>query len=80
MALTTSVTTKQQRFALLFDKFFDCLNMRHPIKWIEKKKSFRKPHKSADERFTVSLNADTYSVVMCSSSTVATARVSGVSI
>lgn len=49
-------TTETQRFVSLFDKFFDCLNVRSTNEWISKRKPNLKPYTSpSDERLEVSL-------------------------
>ncbi len=48
-------TTKAtETFVLMFDRLFDCLNVRHPSEWISKKKADLKPYTSTeDPRFEV---------------------------
>ncbi len=48
-------TTKAtETFVLMFDRLFDCLNVRHPSQWISKKKADLKPYTSTeDPRFEV---------------------------
>ena len=49
-------TTETQRFIKMFDKFFDCLNVRSPDEYRRKRKPDLKPYTcSSDERLTVSL-------------------------
>lgn len=49
-----SKTVETQRFVEMFDKFFDCLNVRHPTEHIRHRKPFLRPYTSTDdERFTV---------------------------
>ena len=44
-------------YCLMFDKFFDCMNVRNSAETVSKRKSFLKPFSSADdERFTWLLN------------------------
>ena len=48
-------TIETQRFIMMFDRFFDCLNVRHPAEYIQRRKPNLKPYISNDdERFTVS--------------------------
>ena len=48
-------TTETQRFVSLFDKFFDCLNVRSTNEWIGKRNPNLKPYTSpSDERLEVS--------------------------
>lgn len=47
----TKATTK---FVLMFDRFFDCMNVRSPNEWITKKKPDLKAYTSThDARFEV---------------------------
>lgn len=50
-------TTETQKFVRMFDKLFDCLNVRDLHQWVRKCKPDLKPyHKVDDERFEVSLH------------------------
>ena len=42
-------TSKTQRFVLMFDRLFDCLNVRNYKQWKEKRKPDLKPYSSADD-------------------------------
>ena len=42
-------TTETQKFVLLFDKFFDCLNVRNLDEWAKKRKPDLKPYSSPDD-------------------------------
>lgn len=45
-------TVETQRFIRIFDKLFDCLNVRDLHQWVQKRKPDLKPyHKVDDERF-----------------------------
>ena len=47
-------STETQRFVKMFDKLFDCLNVRHPTEHIHKRKPFLRPYTSKeDDRFDV---------------------------
>ena len=47
-------TTETQRFIRIFDKLFDCLNVRDLHQWVQKRKPDLKPYnKVDDERFEV---------------------------
>ena len=49
-----ATTSETQRFIRTFDKFFACLNVRHPEEYIQRRKPNLKPYKSTDdERFNV---------------------------
>ena len=49
-------TTDTQKCVLMFDRFFDCLNVRSLTEWIVKNKSDRKPYKSCkDSRLEVTI-------------------------
>ncbi len=48
-------TEQTQKFILMMDRFFDCLNVRNRSEWAFRKKSDLKPYTSVDDdRFTVS--------------------------
>jgi len=48
-------TTETQRFVLMMDRFFDCLNVRNKSEWIKKRKPDLRPYTSPDDdRFSVS--------------------------
>ena len=42
-------STKEERFILMMDCFFDCLNVRSLNQWKEKRKPDLKPYTSADD-------------------------------
>ena len=42
-------TKETQRFVLLFDRFFDCLNVRNLNEWAVKRKPDLKPYCSPDD-------------------------------
>jgi len=47
-------TTETKRFVMMFDKFFDCLNVRDLHQWVKKLKPDLKPYrKVTDARFEV---------------------------
>ena len=47
------------RFIRMFDKFFDCLNVRSPVEHVKKKKPNLKPYtNSHDERLKVVVDTD----------------------
>lgn len=49
-------TDEVQQFVQLFDKFFDCVNVRDDQQWRRKRKPDLKPYRSLDdERFEVSI-------------------------
>lgn len=51
-----ATTVETQRFVRMFDKFFDCMNVRHPTEHIQRRKPNVKPYaRMDDERFTVCL-------------------------
>jgi hypothetical protein len=43
-------TTETQKFVLMFDRLFDCLNVRNYKQWKEKRKPDLKPYSSADDK------------------------------
>ena len=48
------MTKATETFVLMFDRFFDCMNVRHPKEWVTKKKPDLKPYTSTeDPRFEV---------------------------
>lgn len=40
------ITKATETFVLMFDRFFDCMNVRHPKEWVIKKKPDLKPYTS----------------------------------
>ena len=49
-------TLETRKFVIMFDRFFDCLNVRSPSEWYTHKKPDRKPYCEVDDpRFEVHL-------------------------
>ena len=47
-------TTETKKFVLMFDRLFDCLNVRDLHQWVRKLKPDLKPYRNADDpRFKV---------------------------
>ncbi len=42
-------TFETQRFVRMMDKFFDCLNVRHPKVYLKRRKDNLKPYEGADD-------------------------------
>jgi len=52
-------TTETKKFVLMFDKLFDCLNVRDLHQWVHKLKPDLKPYRKVDDkRFEVRFKAD----------------------